>query len=408
MAFGALLGLGVKAAGSLLSSKKQGRDAQGAQFDPANVSGTSGTATFGPDGALSLQSGGDTGRIQDAILGNARNLAEGGATEFGLQQRQTGMEGLPDAFQQFLAANQGRVTPEQALQAAGVFGDIRRGQSQFGQQGLNAGFGSPSAGGLTNFATGAAAGLLNPGAIPSFNELAGERLSSLRAAARPGEDRAVNAKFQSLFNKGALGSTGGANQIGALAQAQEQADLGRVINSQDFANSQQNQLRGFQLQGQGLGANLLGQAFGGIAQDQSRGLGLANIGANLFNQQGQTTAAQLGAFQTADAANLSRAGGRVNAFQDIFGFGNQALGSDLQLIGQGLGQSQSIEQTLLDQGRLGASIGQSQAVGGANAAALSPGSAFGGALQGIGTGLANSDFGDKSFGDIFGGIFGRK
>jgi hypothetical protein len=404
MSFAAVAGAGVAAVGGIISSKKAGKAASGAEFSPVDVGGLRTGGLTQVNGALQLEAGGDTGRIQDALLRSGRGLAEGGNQQFADQLRELGIGNVGTSFNDLRGIQEN--VPGQALTSAGVFDQLRQGQNQFGQQGIQAGFGGPNAQGLTNFATGAAAGLLNQGDVPSFNQLSAERLSALRGQARPGEERAVNSKFQSLFNRGQLGSTGGAQQVQALAQAQEQADLGRVINSQDFANSQQNQLRNFQLQGQQIGSGLLGQAFGGIRGDQGQGLGLGQIGANLFSSQGQSEAARLGAFGTADQANISRGQRRLGEAQDIFGFGQGVQSSDLDLILRQLGGSQSVDQTLLQVGNLGTGTGAQAASAGANAGALSQraGSPLGGALQGLGTGLGQSGF---NLGSVFQGSAGR-
>jgi hypothetical protein len=51
-------------------------------------------------------------------------------------------------------------------------------------------------------------------------------LANFRAQALPENQRAVNTAFTRLFSEGRLGSTGGANILGRLAEAQNQQDLG--------------------------------------------------------------------------------------------------------------------------------------------------------------------------------------
>ena len=77
------------------------------------------------------------------------------------------------------------------------------------------------------------------GATRDFGALAAERLRTLRGAARPQEQRAVNSTVDRLCAGGRLGTTGGANVLEALANSENQADLGRQIAAQDFASTQQ-------------------------------------------------------------------------------------------------------------------------------------------------------------------------
>jgi hypothetical protein len=283
-------------------------------------------------------------------------------------------------------------------------------QNAFGQQGLRAAFGGPTAAGLGSEVTQRGLGLLDSAAPTSFNDLAAQRLTALRDQARPGEQRAVDAKFNNLFASGRLGTEGGARGIQALADSQNQADLGRQINSLDFAQGQSNQERAFAAQQQQLGASLVGQGFQGIGMDQARAMGLGNMGANIFGMQGQTEAARLGAFQTADQSAISRGQRRLGEAQAMFGFGDALTQTGLDRSAQQLGMSQSMDQALLDQARLGASVGQAQSTAGANAGALAMKGANGGvgtALAGFGTGLSNMSTEQRSgVNDFFGGLFG--
>jgi hypothetical protein len=118
-----------------------------------------------------------------------------------------------------LAGQQGQLG-----QAIGQF--QQRQQGQMGQLGQ-----------ISNFAAQRGAGLLGQ----DTGQVRQQELDLLRSQARPAEERAVNAKFQNLFSRGQLGTTGGANQIGALASAQENADIGRQLAATQTAQAQQAQ-----------------------------------------------------------------------------------------------------------------------------------------------------------------------
>jgi hypothetical protein len=423
MAFGlsagavALIGAGVGAAGSVISSKNAAKAAKnaaaGAEFSPVGIRGIGGSsATVGinRDGSerIQLKFGQDQEAIRDRLLADANLNAQG------LGQDQVLAGQIQGATQDNILSDFGTLrgigqnTGQESLLSAQNFARMGQQQDAFGQQGLNAAFGGPSAAGLTGIAQQQGQSLLNQPGPTSFNDLAGQRLSALRSAARPGEDRAVDSKLNNLFGSGRLGTTGGVRAIGELGLQQELADQNRIINSQDFANSQQNQERQFRQNQQGLGSQLLGQAFQGVGQDQSRGLGLGQLGAGQLNQRGATEAARLGAVQTGDQANLSQGQRRLASTQQLFGFGQALEDRTLDQTAQQVGITQTMDQNLLDQGRLSGSVGQAQASAGANAGALAmkgASSPFGAALQGLGSGLASSG-GGSGGSNFFSGLFG--
>lgn len=65
------------------------------------------------------------------------------------------------------------------------------------------------------------------------------RYDLLTAQAQPGLTRARNDLEDRLFARGQLGGTGGANQLEAFQNASNQADIGRQLAAQDFANTSQ-------------------------------------------------------------------------------------------------------------------------------------------------------------------------
>lgn len=400
-----IIAAGISAAGALASANANRNAAEEARFQPFNVAGPGGSVGFeGQNINLSLGNQEQQLRNQlfDQTFGSLGQNQQ-------LQNRlfEQGGQAIPGLFGE--ALNTTNFTPQAGVEAAGVFGDLRQQQGQLGLQGIQAGLGGPNAGALTNFAATQGASLLQGGAPRSFNDLSAERLTALREQARPGEERAANERINRLFSTGALGTTGGANQIEALARGEALADSARITDAQNFAQGQSNIENQFFQNQQALGAGLFGQAFGGVGQDQAQAAQQGQLGAGLFGLQGGTTAAQLGAFQAADQASASRAAQRLGTAQNIFGFGNQIRQADLGAVQQGLGTAQSLDQGLLDQARLGASVGQAQAAGNANAAALGAGSSiFGGALQGIGAGIAGSQNQPQNQGGgLFAGLPGQ-
>lgn len=103
-------------------------------------------------------------------------------------------------------------------------------------------------------------------------------LANFRDQARPGNERAVDRALTGLFSSGRLGTTGGANILGRLAEAQNQQDLGFQQASLQEGRAAQQQAAGLASQFGQLGGNvrgledtLLGSAFGRF----SNTLGLA-------------------------------------------------------------------------------------------------------------------------------------
>ena len=242
--------------------------------------------------------------------------------------------------------------------------------------GLQQGFAGQIAGaaGGAGFATNTAlqqgAGLLGQ----NFDQLRQDQLGTLRQSALPEQQRAVNSTLQNLFNTGRLGTTGGANVIGRLAESQNQQDLGFQTASNQLA---QNQFGLNQQAGQGL-----------------LGLGLQGVGT-----QGSLAATGLEGQQGILQQIQSRGQSRLTGAQQLFGFGSQVAGTPLNEAQQQLGIQSSIEGGEL--ARLDASIraGGGQAAAGANVASalLSNADSPTGALLGeAGTGLLGRSI-DKIF-----------
>jgi hypothetical protein len=175
-----------------------------------------------------------------------------------------------------------------------------------------------------------------------------------------------------LFGRGQLGSTGGANQIEALARAQENADIGRQLAAQQTAQSQQ-----------GLNFST-GQGLLGLGQ-QGANLG-ASINANQLSglQEGVGTIGNLGQQRLANS-------------QSLFGFGQDLRGLGLDEAREQLGLSGALEEINRGALNLSATFGGAQATAGGNVAnALltqqgnTTGNVIGGALSSFGNSLLQS------------------
>lgn len=130
-------------------------------------------------------------------------------------------------------------------------------------------------------------------------------LSNLRSQALPGQERAVDRTLTNLFSRGRLGTTGGANVIGRLAEAQNQQDLGfQLAANQEGRNTQNNALGLAQGQAN-IGQSLLGQ------QDS-----LLN---SAFNRFGQTTNLAADLDNTRFDRNVRSTGVQSGLLQQLFG-----------------------------------------------------------------------------------------
>lgn len=88
----------------------------------------------------------------------------------------------------------------------------------------------------------------------------------LSQLALPSEQRAASQLTGQLFSQGRLGASGGAAQMGALQQAQEQAATGRALQGYETARSEQQQLFN---QALGLGQGAAGMFNVGLGGQQA-------------------------------------------------------------------------------------------------------------------------------------------
>lgn len=389
MIFGALIGAGASLLGGSMS--KGGKY----KFRPFDVNA-------GPLGSVDMSKGGMNvtegqfgqearGFFEDQFRRGAETLGQ--QQDFGAGLLGYGRENFMDTFQAAQAAGY-----DPSAQALGVFnqqlGDIRgMGPQQAGYVGMNpfiaqAGMG-PSAMGF-----GGAAGQFGMGLMgqTDLGQLAQDRTAQLTQLARPGEERAVNQRLQSLFSRGQLGTQGGAQALGALAAEQEQAATQRGLAGMDFAE---------QVRARNLGAaqGFMGLGLQGVGMDQSQALALGQMGMGLRGQdigQGQFNAGQRAQFQGMlgdlagqqygaafglNQAQVQRAQERMRGMEGLFGFGQSQFEMPASYGARVLQGMQPLNQNLIDTQRLaleGARVASGNTGGGSN---------FGAALQGIGSGL---------------------
>ena len=297
----------VSAVGGFMSARNQKKAAQaaaaGAQFNPWNISGPGGGVNFSNGTARATDSAENAmmrGGFSDVANMGFQNALMGP----GQVMSAMGAGAMPGAFQGAMDASQ--FIPSQAF---GQFGNLAGGQ----------------AGALNAFG-------MNALQNSDFSALAQDQLSRMRAQARPGEERAVNAKFQNLFNRGALSATSGERQIGELALSQEMADIQRSMNADQFANVLQQQNRNF-----GLGA--MGQALGaGQAGLQSQ-IGFADMTNQRAQQRMQNAFQMFGMGQDTTNNAINQA---MTANQGIQGINatnraNIALGANMGAAGASAG-----------------------------------------------------------------------
>lgn len=337
----------VSAVGGFMSSRNQKKAAKaaaaGAQFNPWNVSGPGGGVTFGPNNTVNMTDSAENammrGGFSDIASMGFNNALNGPGQMFSAM----GAGAAPGAFMDAMGASQ--MIPTEAF---GQFGNLAGGQ----------------AGALNAFG-------MNALQNSDFSALASDQLSRMRAAARPGEERAVNSKFQNLFNRGALSATSGERQIGELALSQEMADIQRQMNADQFANvlQQQNRSFGLNAMGQGLNAGQLG------LQSQ---IGLSDMVNSRAQQRMQ------------------------NAFQ-MFGFGQDATNNSINqamMANQGI---QGINDNNRANASMGGNFGAAGAAAGANAGKLAmqgAGSPMGSFLGSFGQMIPSFNWGGGTSGPI--------
>jgi hypothetical protein len=225
---------------SILDPGKASRDAAAAAAGSAQFDTVSGGGAFGGGTFSDGQFTGDLGQF-GGLFGNIMSGLGGVDFSGGTPGGAMGLQALQDA-------------------AAGSTGDL--GALQFGQAGQ---FQAPQQqqfqpGLQQNLFANAQQQLDILGQTPQA--LGAQKAQLLTQLAAPGEARARQGLEQNLFAQGRGGTSGGALQTQALAEAQSQADLQRQLAGLEFGRATRADALG-QLQGtigQGLGLSQQGQA----------------------------------------------------------------------------------------------------------------------------------------------------
>jgi len=387
----ALVGGVVSGLGGLLSSNSNNAamDAasQQAAFNPWNINGAGGNVTFGPDGQASVTGDAQSQMFQQGFGNLFSQLSQGGggnqgAINFGNL--------MGDNFGNFFNQANQAGDPSSAVNAANQFGQFSAQNAQFGQQaGQNAFnlsnmFGTAQGGRNEGLAQAAFGRANNAFANSNFDQNASDMIARQRAFARPGEDRAVNDKFQNLFSRGALSSTGGERQLGELALSQELADIQRVNSGEAFGNqlTQQNRQFGLQNMMQGQGFRNQDDQFNA----QRAGL-FGQMGQNLMNFGQQSGQQGMNAMFAGNQLTNSRGQQRLQNAGQMFGFGQQANMQNMQQMLQAFGANSQGNADLRNLIALGGNLGAAGAQAGANQARYTSqtgGSPFGSFLTGFG------------------------
>lgn len=382
----------VSGVGGLLSSnssrRANNRAADAAAFNPFNINGAGGSVRFGADNNISATLDPSQALLQQLFSGDAANSLQGGNSAGILDFIQNGVgQQLPGIFQGALDAS-GQL-PTNALNNFTNFSNANAGlgaSQGIDALGLSRGFGTRQTGANEGVAQNLFGQGFNALNNTDFSSIASDQLARQRALARPGEDRAVNSKFQSLFNNGALGFTSGQRQIGELALSQELADINRVNSADQFANQLSQQNRQF-----GLGA--VNQGLGARSQDQSFNLGAGNLfgnqALNLLNF-GQGSA-QAGAGAQLDLSNLTNSRGqqRLANATSLLGFGSDLDNQQFQRALGGFSANSQGNADLRNLIALAGNISGQASGAGANQAqflAQNGGSPLGSFLSGLGAG----------------------
>lgn len=380
----ALIGGGAALAGNILQSNARrsaaNAAADAAQFRPFNLGGAFGDVFFDPRGAAYFNENPDIsaarGRLRD--FGTQAGLELPGM----LESQMLAAQGLPTDF--LGAQFDTDAALRQVRNAVGGFtsgaNTLGRAANRLGGEVLGIGTGAGVADNVANFAIGQGAGLLSGG----IGDVVGDTLSRLRAQARPAEERAVNSRVQSLFNRGTLSDTSGARALGELALTQENADIQRQQLAEGLG------LQRFSAN-QNAGQGLLGMGAGNLLQGRSLQQQLASLyGANQLggiNARSGLLSNILNANLQGANALQSRGARRLANAQGLLGFTQQF---DTNQLNQYLASTQGMLNLNADARAaigLGGNIGGQQAAAGANQAQAllsNNASPFGGFLGGLG------------------------
>ena len=157
-----------------------------------------------------------------------------------------------------------------------------------------------------------------------FSNIRDENLGLLRELARNKEDQAAASTASRLFSSGVLGSTGGANQMRALQEAQQQADLQRQLASIGLARDQQQTTFNQALKQIGLSPEM----FQGAVRSQAPLFQQADLSARIG--EGRANARAAGG-QIATQRQSDRRGFAGNLVGDVIGGVGSLFSSDERL-----------------------------------------------------------------------------
>lgn len=386
------LAIGASAVGGAMNARSQRKQAQAAAdaaaYTPVSVGGAGGYTSIGPQGQVNVRADDRTQMFGQTFEDIFSQIASGGGYGQGSIDfaNQAGGAALPGVFQGALDASQQIPTG-----AFDMFTQNAMNNAAFGQNfGMNSlGQAMDFAGRQTGINEGQVQNLFSRGnelMSTNYDQLAADHLSRSRELARPGEERAVNAKFQNLFNRGVLSQTGGERQIGELALAQEQADIQRQFGADQFAANRLDADRNAAM-------GLFGQGFQGRGLDQQFNLGAANTFANMgqgmmnfgAGQANQALGAQV---QMSDMIN-SRGQQRLKNTTDLLGFGQGMNTANINQMLSMFGANSQNNADLRQLIQLSMSGGANAAAAGANQGNFmmqGAGSPFGSFLEGLGSG----------------------
>lgn len=354
MTWGAIGGAAIGAVGSYMGGKAS--QPKMPKFNPYSISGSLfGDTSFNKkDHSITMTPNGTVQGFADANSAMANQYFGGNSPTNPYQQWAMGavQNQIPGLFGEGMNFSQVDASPYARYdqQMGGVGANLYGGGAQAMQMGF---------------------GMLGE-APQGYRDVQDQRLALLREQAAPFEQRAFNANNQNLFSTGRMGTSGGGMQTEAFARGLAQADTGRQLDSQSFAE---------QLYGRDLNASL---------QRNSTGLGLLGLSNNLFGSAGSAYGSQFGgATQFNDLGN-ARAQQRLQNAQGMFGFGNSLASQDFQTGTAAMQNYFGIGDALQNQAKFGAEVG---GIGmGAGMPTSGGSSPWGAALQGLGGAVSNFDF----------------
>jgi hypothetical protein len=344
-----------------------------AQFNPMNTMGNFGNFGFGGNQATAGDSASQA--MMRAMLGPAMmSQIQGGM--FNDPRFQAGLEGadLSGSVNQLNQASQMFASPEMASQLGNVnnLADFFSQRAQGPMQDLS--------GGMMGDMFSRGQGFLNQ--AQDTQGLYDGSLDVMRRAAQPFMDRQQNKLTDKLHAMGMLGSSGGAQQMGGLLEAQGQQDLGFQNQAFDRTQQRQSLLGNLGMQAMGQGQGFLGQNLAGRAQDIGAAQGFNQLGSGIENQFFQNQLAGINQQQQGANMRMQNAMGMYGLGNNMF---NSAFGNAMQAGTQMQGMDQMQMQGLL--GLLNNAVGRIDATG-AHAGALSQigqsqGGLFGGLFNGL-------------------------